>query len=294
MLVAFKIWINRYFRVLVLAATGAGAAVGAGWLVLENLGTVKQQALRSRHSVAMVDAVLAVGDLAPGQPIAEADVLVGRVPAFFLGDRAALSVESVVGRTPRAPILAGEVVSEFRLADPEVGAGLNALVPIGQRAISVNISRGAALSGFLEPGNRVDVLATLEADDGLDPATVMLLQDAPVLAVNEQPQQVQDHRAVEPGRFRPSVTLAVLPEQAEHLAHAEKRGELRLALRSPLDSAGIRLTTVDSADLLPKAPVVSQAAVVRRVAPRKEESTLVIIRAGQSTRKRVIDGEVQR
>jgi Flp pilus assembly protein CpaB len=54
------------------------------------------------------------------------------------------------------------------------------------RALSIDISDGSAVSGFLNPGNYVDVIVTIEGDDTREAETVTLLQAVTVLAVNNR------------------------------------------------------------------------------------------------------------
>jgi pilus assembly protein CpaB len=132
---------------------------------------------------------------------------------------------------PRERILALEFIREERLADPEAGIGLNAIIPRGMRALSINISDGSAVSGFLNPGNYVDVLVTIEGDETREAETRTLLQAVTVLAVNSRLGNSAE--ALE--RARPSVTLAVTPDLAEKLAHAVAQGAVTLTLRNDID-----------------------------------------------------------
>ena len=53
------------------------------------------------------------------------------------------------------------------------------------RAVSLDISGGSAVSGFLNPGNYVDIIVTI-GDQGSPLQTVTLLQVVTVLAVNDR------------------------------------------------------------------------------------------------------------
>lgn len=141
--------------------------------------------------------------------------------------------EALVGRTALEPILAGELVRTERLAPPGAEPGLQAVVSPGLRAMALDLQDEDRVSGFVTPGARVDVLATLDASDGEDAETVTLLEAVEILAVRER---VYTNDQLERVR-RPNVTVAVSPADAERLV-ALLPGEgqaLKLALRGDAD-----------------------------------------------------------
>lgn len=192
-----------------------------------------------------VMAIVASRDLYQGVQIAEEDLFAVEIPPAFLHEDVYNNPEHVVGRIPRERILANEFIREERLADAEEGIGLNAVIPRGMRAISINVADGSAVSGFLNPGNYVDLLVTIKPDgrgsSNEDTLTKTLLQAVYTLAVNNRMGSSNSRKKSEGGKkgrgkkIKPSVTLAVTPEQAEHIAHAEKQGTITLALRNDLD-----------------------------------------------------------
>jgi pilus assembly protein CpaB len=185
--------------------------------------------------------IVAARDLYPGVTITEEDLVAVEIPPRFLPGGVYLSPEHVVGQRPRERVLANEFIRASRLANPESGEGLNAIIPSEMRAISVEIADGAALSGFLDPGNYVDVLVTIEGvedDDGniiKEPETHTLLQGIFVLAVNDRSQGTAADQAKSGNSD--TVTLLVTSTQAESVAHAERTGSIRLALRNETDVA---------------------------------------------------------
>ena len=229
----------------------------------------------------MVMVIVAARDLYQGVTITEDDLYAVQIEPRYLPEGVFLSPEHVVGRIPRERILANEFVRADRLADPESGIGLNAVIPRGMRAISVNVTDGAALSGFLNPGNYVDVLVTYSPEEGEQQKTKTetILQAVFVLGVNsrKQNESVDEAREVRP-RQRPSVTLLVTADQAERVAHAENLGEIVLSLRNDLDVNVASLSGVDLNDLR-----------------RKIEAPVIIRRRKKPTRKcvpvKVISGE---
>jgi pilus assembly protein CpaB len=201
----------------------------------------------------------------------------------------------VVGRIPRERILANEFVRSDRLADPVAGVGLNAIIPRGMRAISINIADGQALSGFLNPGNYVDLLVTVQPDvvgeaarSTAKPETNTLLQAVFVLGVNSRMRNESRDDAKARGRNRPSVTLLTTADQAEQVAHAENMGEVTLTLRNDLDVTYADLSGVDIDDLR---SVVQKAApkAVRKVQKTVKKCREFKIVSGADSRTILVD-----
>ena len=88
-----------------------------------------------------------------------------QIPPKLLPEGVFLTPERVVGRIPRERVLANDLVRAERLSDPESGVGLETVIPRGLRAISVDLADGPALSGFLQPGSYVDVMATFTPEE---------------------------------------------------------------------------------------------------------------------------------
>ena len=121
-----------------------------------------------------------------------------------------------------------------------------AIIPHGMRAISLDISGGSAVAGFVNPGNYVDILLTVEDLDRGTLTTITLLQAVSVLAVNdrlggfrelteEQQKQEEDQARTRGGASAPSITIAVTPDQAERVTHAKIQGTVTLTLRNDID-----------------------------------------------------------
>jgi pilus assembly protein CpaB len=117
------------------------------------------------------------------------------------------------------------------------------------------------VAGFVNPGTRVDVLATLR-DLGTAkkvPYTKVVLQDVRVLAIDQKMETAQNG---EP-ELVSVVTLEVTPKQAEELAYSAHEGRLQLALRSPGDREIIKTIGVSASDLLarPRARAIRKSGV---------------------------------
>lgn len=204
-------------RILLVLAMAVGLGAAA-WVQL-----LQARIDEARRPEDRLTVVIAARDLHSGVTITEDDLYAVAIAPRYLPEGAFLDPVAVVGRVPSERILANEPVRAERLADPESGTGLNGLLPRGMRALSVSVRDGAALSGFLRPGNLVDVLVTSppEVPDA-HPRTEKLLEAIAVLRVD---------RGVRAEGRPPAVTLLVTRAEAERIAHAERVGDIVLSLR---------------------------------------------------------------
>ena len=116
------------------------------------------------------------------------------------------------------------------LAPTGAGSGLQALVPEGMRAITVEVNEFSGVAGMLIPGCRVDVLATIQDDNGDNTLARTIVEDVKVTAVGRAIGAREEGAEM----FR-SVTLVVTPKDAEAVELAATTGRPRLVLRSPMD-----------------------------------------------------------
>lgn len=198
----------------------------------------------------VIDVVIAARDLYMGLPIGPDDIQVRQVsPEMVQRDNTFASLTDVLGRTPRERILANEAVRDERLARPDAGIGLNAIVTPGKRGMTVATNTETAVAGLLQAGNYVDIIVTIKPEDpaaaGAKWVTDTILQGIKVLAVGSSLDgnagKEEDKKAAKKSsgestrRLKPSITLEVTPEEAEKLALAVSQGEIHVVLRSDID-----------------------------------------------------------
>ncbi len=206
------------------------AALIAGLMVWASVAAMEDQLALLRTEETKVPVIVAAHTLAQGHPIGVDDVAVRYVPRDAEAGPVLRTQGQVLQRVAMERILAGEMIREERLADRALGPSMAALIPKGMRAISVNLSGGAAVAGFLEPGNHVDVLVTVI--DQADPQTTTLLEAIRVLAVDERLGAGSDRSGE---RRAPAVSLLLSPDDAEKLTHAVAGAKVALVLRSDVD-----------------------------------------------------------
>lgn len=181
-----------------------------------------------------------------GTVLAAEDLMVRRAPALGLRGQALTreSLQDVVGRRTLLGHAAGDVVfwSDIEGGDPSV-RGLASDIKPKMRAVSINCSGAASVSGMVRPNDHVDVIGTFAfpGEDGKirngDIETRTILQNVLVLATGQTTAKMhRDQEGFERGYA--TVTLEVSPREAELLVFAEQmKGRLVLTLRSRNDTS---------------------------------------------------------
>ena len=159
------------------------------------------------------------------------------------------NLEDVVDGISRSEIVLGEQVLSNRVATEEMRASLSYRIPENMRAIAIPVAEVSGVSGFISPGDRVDVLVSYslfperdevdEEDEDVGDVftTYTTLQNVTVLSTGEFTHERDD----EERNLVSSINLLVTPEQAEVLAYASNQGSFHLTLRSPLDEEILEL-----------------------------------------------------
>src|SRR5207249_2608169 len=172
----------------------------------------------------------AAHDLANGKRIQTNDLKMVTLDRKDLPRGVFVKASDVVDRAVAVPIFAGEIVLNGKLAAKGSGEGLTALIEPGMRAVSVQVNEISGVSGFIQPGTRVDVLFTRVFSNG-DAATTTILQNVKVIAYGRQIDP-----SAKPDTARPTVaTLLVSQDEAQKLVLAGQRGKIQLVLRNALD-----------------------------------------------------------
>ena len=162
----------------------------------------------------------------------------------------------------------------MKLASKEAGAGLPPAIPEGLRAMSVRVNEVIGVAGYVLPGTRVDIVATVSPDDKkVNTTSKVILTNVMVLAAGTKIER--DTERGKPVAVN-VVTLLVNPEEAERLTLAANEGKIQLALRNPLDKGATETPGVKPAGLLGVAKPASMAqARVRMSAPRNPVPVVV-------------------
>jgi pilus assembly protein CpaB len=205
------------------------AALAAGSLV--SLKVYRLLGAQIGPAKDFVDVLVAAHDIPVGAKIEDGDLKVVKLPPEDLAADVFHAKGRAVGHGVVLPIGKGDFVLPYKLAAEDGGSVPSSLIPTGMRAVSVNVNEVTGVAGFVAPGTRVDVLATVNLSGSNEPRNVTILQNVKVLASD----QLLDHGTVVPAHPAHVVTLLALPEDAEKLALATQEGHIQLILRNPVD-----------------------------------------------------------
>ena len=221
-----------------------GLALAVGLLVSYAVYNQLRNFAGSNSNSASVAVVVAANDIDVGAKLAAKDVRVVNLPPTAIPPGAFSNPAKVLNRGAILPIGKGEFILSSKLAALNAGAGLPSLIPPGMRAVSVRVNDVVSVAGFVQPGTRVDVMATGTQGSGGQPQTITVLQNVAVIAVGGSLLE----RLTSGESNAPVITLLVSPDDAQRLALASQEGRIQLALRNPLDTKkeGIGATHVSS------------------------------------------------
>jgi pilus assembly protein CpaB len=142
------------------------------------------------------------------------------------------SMEEFTGAVVKVGFSVGEPVTDVRVAKPGDRGFLAAVLTPGNRAVAIAVNAITGVSGFVLPGDRVDVLLThgfnsKGANSRNITVTETALQDIRVIAVD---QNTADN--AKEAVLAKTVTFEATPKEAETLNLVASMGKVSLALRS--------------------------------------------------------------
>lgn len=280
---------------LVVAVMAAAVAVG---LLLQYL-----EARTADRVMPMAKVVVAARALPLGTTLTAEMLQVVQWPAEALPVGAIDEAEGLVGRVLMSNVVPNEPIVEPKLASPDGGHGLAAVLPEGALAVAVRVNDVVGVAGFIHPGDKVDVIVTMRPreESNTPPVSKIILQNIQVLAVGKQ----VDAQEAGGGKVKPIpatvATLMVNAEQAEHLALASARGNLLLALRNRLYTEELETAGIIPEKLLgtiqerPAArPSRTTAATRAHAAPSRpieDKKTIEILRGDRFEKRQFKEGE---
>jgi pilus assembly protein CpaB len=203
--------------------------------------------------------VVAQLEISPGETLESRMLQVSTWPRDIIPPKAISNPQQLNGRVALMPIAKGEPILESKLSPEGTAAGLSGLLDPNMLAVTVKTDEVSGVAGFVNPGDRIDVLVELPkggGHDGNEHFSKIILQNLKVLSKG----QVWDQTVEKKPKVVPTVTLEVTPEQAEMLNLATNEGKIRLALRNQTNRGYFATKGVDTLQLLnkpPKAPVVT-------------------------------------
>lgn len=181
-----------------------------------------------------VQAFVATRDIPAGTTWEAAASAVARrpVPATLRPTDAINSPAQLSGRTSVRRISKGEVVSSAQFGSSSAAPGAGLQIPPGRNAVTVNLPPPQGVAHFAQPGDLVNIYATIRGVAGGGAITKLLLPNVQVLA-NRSPGAQESQGVTSSGQVL--LTLALTPGQAEKVIFAKETGSLWFGLVRPGD-----------------------------------------------------------
>jgi pilus assembly protein CpaB len=214
--------------------------------------------------------------------------------------------EAYSGWVARLPISAGEPLTEAKIIAPGNRGFLAAVLRPGMRAVSVPVTVTSGISGFVFPGDSVDLIVTYSVQDrpqaGQANAGPLLehkvsetvLRDVRVIAIDQKLDSKPGEAVV-----AKTATFEVTPKDSEVIALASEMGKLSLSLRSLVPGpAELSHEINDSPTGAPGSPPTETYTLDSDVSPLLHspatrtaggiDGSVTILRGGQTTATSVV------
>ncbi|WP_296420095.1 Flp pilus assembly protein CpaB [Pseudooctadecabacter sp.] len=252
------------FGLVLIAGMGlAGFAIYMvqGYFQEQNAALAAQRAVMA-EAVPTVDVVAVNRIMEHGEQITAEDIVIIKYAEPFLPEGVFRTQEELFSEGPEElrvvlrQMEPNEPVLATKVTDPGEVAGITALIERGMRAFAINVDVSSGVSGFLTPGDRVDVYWTGRAagltDGGNTDITKLIEANIQLVAVDQTSESGRTGATI-----ARTVTVQVSPDQVAALAQAQATGKLSLSLVGREDDTIAGAIEVDQASLLgilPQAP----------------------------------------
>ena len=225
---------------IAIGLAGGTAMLARAWLAAQRAAEIAEAAPLALPTPAK-SVLVARTELKRGQILKPEDMMWQIWPEggldknyVVLGSR---TPESFAGWVARNPVSAGEPITESKIISPANRGFLAAVLRPGMRAISVPVTITSGISGFIFPGDQVDLLITYQVPSQAPAgstgggyehkAAETVLHDVRVIAIDQRLESKAGEAVV-----AHTATLEVTPKQSEVIALAGEIGKLSLSLRS--------------------------------------------------------------
>lgn len=242
--------------VLLIGIALAGAAVHMTQNYVEQHKTALQNAKAANGPAVETSPVFVANrKLSYGDELKLEDIVVAQWPSNALPEGVFSDVEQLFPKDQPGKRYVMRATERFeailpvKITKPGQEVGLNARLERGQRAFTIKVDVSSGVSGFLRPGDTVDVYWTGKMQDptGRGTRTVSTLIEAGVniIAIDQSSNEEQQKATI-----ARTITVAVAPEQVAALALAQTTGRLALSLVGQRDDTISEMIEVDQKQLL--------------------------------------------
>jgi pilus assembly protein CpaB len=147
------------------------------------------------------------------------------------------AMQALVGATVRSDIAKSEPIVSGKIVRGGDGGFMSVVLKPGMRAIAVPVNTETGVGGFIQPGDRVDLMQSYSDNTrhgGPAFVTQAVVSNVRVLAVDQSTDPPRNGKSA----VAATITLEVPAGAAGQIVEAKARGGMMLALRSYADMGG--------------------------------------------------------
>lgn len=236
-----------------IALAGGAVFMAKNYITAYQAELAKERAARAAV-VPTVDVFVAEHPLRYGETLTRDAVRVVKWPETAIPEGAFTSIEALFppdskkNRVVLRAMEKDEAIMALKVTEPGEDAGITSRLERGMRAFAIRVDVASGVSGFLRPGDRVDVYWTGSirgTGEGNGEVTRMIEAGVQLIAVDQSAGDDLDGTVI-----ARTVTVAASPEQVAALAQAQSTGSLSLALVGAEDDTIASAIEVDQRSLL--------------------------------------------
>jgi pilus assembly protein CpaB len=154
---------------------GAVLSITAGVFTYKTVSVAQSMSV-AKPNVSTVPVLVLSHDVPARAVVKEKDVEVKEMPSDLVPKDAVKSKDEAVGKIARVPLLAGEVLVSDRLVSPTAtGKDVAFIMPEDYVVVAIPASDLISRSDILEPGDKVDIMVSLDTGDGASNANIVTL-----------------------------------------------------------------------------------------------------------------------
>jgi len=207
---------------------------GAAWLSALLLTWFYYSNAVAPKSEKTLKMVVATRDMPMGTLLKKSDLKLANYPESQVPKGSIFQLAAAENHVLLTGMNSNEPVLQSKLSDMTTVEGVASTIDRGYRAMSVQITDVSGVAGLIQPGSHVDVIFTRPGSMA-EATSSTILQNVKVISTG---RTVAIGQTVDPRAPKsPTVTLELLPEDAQKLELAKSQGKIGLSLRNPLDSA---------------------------------------------------------
>ncbi|MGR3635513.1 MAG: Flp pilus assembly protein CpaB [Shimia sp.] len=263
------------FAVILLVGLGiAGAAVYMAQSYIKGIEAAQSNV--QAPSIELVEGYVTKRAMKYGEPLTKQDLRRVKWPKNAMPEGMFTSVDAIFpANTDRDRVMLrsmekGELLIAVKVTEPGQHAGITSRLKNGQRAFTIKVDATSGVSGFLRPGDRVDVLWTGAPGGkrGRGEITKLIDANVQIVAIDQSTNQEE-----EAGRVARTVTVAGTLRQVAGLELAQQTGRLSLTLVGATDDTVSASVEIDQKELL---GIIQEEEVVQEVAEVEQERVCTI------------------